>query len=142
MATSTLIGAGGLFYSAATRRYLFILRDTNAYNGTWGLPGGKVEVGESVIEALTREVDEEIGDSFNVNKIIPIEQFTSDNTFFIYHTFLMSVDNEFIPELNHEHRGYCWVHLEDHPKPLHPGVWKTFNFDVIKEKLKTIEFIL
>jgi hypothetical protein len=52
------------------------------------------------------------------------------------------VDEEFIPQLNNEHDGYCWVPLEKYPKPLHPGVWRTFKFDVIINKIKTIEKIV
>ena len=32
-------------------------------------------------------------------------------------------------------------HDGDHPKPLHPGVWRTFNFKSVIEKLKTVEQI-
>ena len=134
--------AGVLFYSLSTRRYLFLLRNRGSYAGTWGLPGGKIEKDESVIDGLTREIDEEMGSVPPFTKVIPIETFTSDNLRFIYHTFLITVQDEFIPVLNGEHRGYCWVAVSDHPRPLHPGVWKTFKFAVIQEKLKTIEKLL
>jgi 8-oxo-dGTP pyrophosphatase MutT (NUDIX family) len=135
------ISCGALVYSVSTHRYLFLLRNTKRHAGSWGLVGGKVEEGETPAQALHREIQEEVG-GFEYTKIIPLEQFTSDNNSFIYHTFLIKVDAEFVPLLNHEHRGYAWTSIEDHPKPLHPGVWRTFNFQVILEKIKTLESIL
>jgi len=75
-------------------------------------------------------------------KAIPIETFTSNNLNFVYHTFLIPVEEEFVPELNNEHRGYCWVFLEDYPRPLHPGVWQSFKFKSIIDKLNTLENVL
>jgi 8-oxo-dGTP pyrophosphatase MutT (NUDIX family) len=98
------------------------------------LVGGKVESGETVAQALVREIGEEIGSCITDPKLMPIEKFA-------YHTFLIVVDAEFIPILNEEHRGYAWVPLDNYPKPLHPGVWRTFNFKSIIKKLKTVEQI-
>jgi len=138
----TSASTGALIYCAKTRRYLFLLRNGTKHNGQWGLVGGKVEPGETVAQGLKREIQEELNGVIQDAKIIPIEQYTSDNDKFVFHTFLIGVDDEFVPELNHEHRGYCWVQLEDHPKPLHPGVWRSFNFAVIVDKLKTMESVL
>jgi len=45
-----------------TNEVLISKRDQNAHQGgLWEFPGGKVEVGESVREALTRELHEELG---------------------------------------------------------------------------------
>jgi 8-oxo-dGTP pyrophosphatase MutT (NUDIX family) len=85
---------------------------------------------------------EEIGGTINDAKLIPLEKFTSDNDKFIYHTFIVPVEEEFVPVLNNEHRGYCWVSLEDHPKPLHPGVWRTINFEAVVAKIRTLEAVL
>ena len=135
------ISVGALFYSRATKRYLFLLRNGKKHNGHWGLVGGKVEDGEIPSHGLAREVVEEIG-HVEYNKVIPLEHFTSDNATFEYHTFLIPVEHEFVPELNHEHRGYAWVSIEDHPRPLHPGVWRTFKFQSILDKIKTLETVL
>ena len=91
---------------------------------------------------MCREIHEEIGADYAKKKFIPLETFTSDNERFVYYTFLVTVDEEFVPVLNSEHRGYCWVELSDHPKPLHPGLWRSFNFDIVKKKIKTLENIL
>ena len=135
-------GVGTFIYSTSTQRYLFLLRSSKKYAGTWGLGGGGIEAGENLLTSLYRELDEELGYDFSETKVIPIEKFTSDNGHFNYHTFLIAVDEEFVPILNSEHRGYCWVELEDHPKPLHPGVWRTINFASVVDKIKTLEAVL
>ena len=135
-------GVGTFIYCSGTQRYLFLLRNSSKYSGTWGLAGGKIDANEQILESLYRELREELGYDFTNDKVIPIEKFTSDNGNFSYHTFLIPVAEEFLPILNHEHRGYCWVALEDHPKPLHPGVWRTVNFKSVVDKIKTLEAVL
>ena len=129
---------GALIYCRTTHRYLFLLRNNSKHSGSWGLVGGKIEKHESIIDGLHREINEEIG-SIDYEKIVPIEKFTSENGRFFFHTYAIVVDCEFVPTLNHEHRGYCWVPLKDHPRPLHPGVWRSFKFTEVIEKLNTIE---
>jgi len=121
---------------------MFLLRTQKRHKNSWGLVGGGVEKNESVIAALRREIDEEIGLDLADSKVIPLEQFTSEDQRFMYHTFLIPVDEEFIPVLNHEHKGYCWVPLDNYPKPLHPGVWRTFKFSAVVEKIRTLEKVL
>lgn len=140
--TGFIEGVGTFIYSTTTHRYLFLLRNTKKYAGTWGLAGGGIEAGEQILDSLYRELDEELGYDFSETKVIPIEKFTSDNGHFMYHTFLIPVDEEFVPVLNGEHRGFCWVSLEDHPKPLHPGVWRTINFTSVVDKIRTLESVL
>lgn len=118
-----------------------MLRNQKRHAGSWGLVGGGVELGENPVEALHREIQEEINLA-SFLQLIPLEKFTSDAGNFEYHTYLITVADEFVPELNNEHRGYAWTTIEDHPKPLHPGVWRTFNFRAILEKIKTFETAL
>ena len=142
MDTSPIESVGAFIYCTTTKRYLFLLRNSSRYSGTWGLVGGKIDNNERILESLLREIKEELGGIISDPKVIPIEKFTSDNGNFTYHTFIAPVDAEFVPLLNGEHRGYCWVALEDHPTPLHPGVWRTINFEAVVSKIKTLESIL
>jgi len=136
------LGTGALIYCSKTHRFLFLLRNGQKYSGTWGLVGGKVEPGEAVDLALHREIQEELGGVINDCNLIPIETFVSTNKKFTYYTFLIVVEEEFVPELNEEHRGYAWLPIEDHPKPLHPGVWRTIKFSELAQKLKEIVTVL
>lgn len=138
---SNHIGCGALIYCSSTKRYLFLLRNQKRHAGSWGLVGGGANQNESIIDALYREISEEIG-HVNIMQTIPLEKFTSENNNFEYHTYVITVDKEFVPELNDEHRGYAWTFINDHPKPLHPGVWRTFSFKVVLEKIKTLESAL
>lgn len=135
-------GVGALIYARSTNRYLFLLRTKSRHAGSWGIVGGKIDAGETVIQGLVREIQEEIGANYADKKFIPLETFTADNKKFVYYTFVVGIDEEFVPTLNDEHRGYCWVGLDDHPRPLHPGLWRSFNFDIVKKKIKTLESIL
>jgi ADP-ribose pyrophosphatase YjhB (NUDIX family) len=49
-----------------------ILLQRRSDNGLWGLPGGSVEIGESVREAIVREVEEETGLTVEVERLIGV----------------------------------------------------------------------
>jgi 8-oxo-dGTP pyrophosphatase MutT (NUDIX family) len=129
---------GVWFYSINTKRYLYLLRNDVKNPGTWGLAGGKVEEGESLLVAIQRECTEELGSMPDYIRMVPLEQFTSGDDCFSYHTFFCCVAEEFIPILNEEHLGYAWIDTMTWPKPMHPGLWNTVNFDAIKTKIETI----
>jgi 8-oxo-dGTP pyrophosphatase MutT (NUDIX family) len=128
--------AGVFFYCINTNRFLFLLRNDEKVSGNWGIPGGKLEKNETLREGLKRECIEELNYFPEDAKLIPIQKFV--NNTFTYHTFFCKVDTEFTPILNEEHLGYCWVDVNHYPKPLHPGLFNTVNFDIVQEKLKKL----
>lgn len=130
------ISGGVFFYAQNTQRFLYLLRNDPKNQGNWGIPGGKIEENETLLDGITRECMEEINYFPTNAKLIPIQKFINNK--FVYHTFFCKLENEFIPILNDEHSGYCWIDSTQYPKPMHPGLFNTINFDVVQDKLKDL----
>ena len=134
--------AGALFLSKSTKRYLFLLRDDDSHTNTWGLVGGRVETDEQIVDCLHREIKEEIGNPPNIIKIIPLDLYTSQDEKFEYHTFACIVDDEFVPKLNHEHKGFCWCGLDNIPKPIHPALYNSMQMQELRNKINSLVQII
>jgi 8-oxo-dGTP pyrophosphatase MutT (NUDIX family) len=115
------------------------MRNDVKYPMTWGLPGGKSEPGETLMDTIVRECQEELGYMPEYSRMLPLEKFTTADLGFEYHTFFCIVRNEFRPILNHEHSGYAWIDSGIWPRPMHPGLWSTVNFQAVQNKIATIE---
>ena len=136
-----MISASGCIILALdTGRVLLQKRSSaSSYPRTWGFFGGKAELEERPIQALIRELNEELGMLPSVQKIHPLNKFTSLDKRFEYHSFCVVVYNEFTPELNEESEKFSWVDIGKWPKPLHPGVKsQLYNKSFIK-KIRTIQ---
>lgn len=139
MEPNTVAAVGVWFYSTQTHRYLYLMRDDPKHPGAWGLPGGKIEPGETIMDAIQRECREELGSMPEYIKLAPLEKFTTADAGFAYHTFFCSLAKEFVPTLNEEHIGYAWIDSGTWPKPMHPGLWSTVNFESVRHKIVTME---
>lgn len=128
---------GVWFYAASTGRYLYLLRNDHKHPGAWGLPGGKLESGETLLGGMERECTEELGSFPVYQRLVPVEKFTAGD--FEYHTWVCVVTGEFVPVLNHEHLGYAWINSSVFPRPMHPGLWSTVNLEAVQSKLLLIE---
>jgi len=134
-----IVCSGGLFLAKDTGRFLLLLRTQGKTADTWGLVGGKKEPGDTTpIDILNREIAEEIGTVPSIEKIVPLELFTSSDENFQYNTYVLIVDREFIPTLNSEHSSYAWCAFNAWPKPLHQGVKNSLNNRVVKAKLELL----
>lgn len=133
-----IICSGALFYAVNTKRFLFLQRTDGKTRGMWGLVGGQAKFQESAFEGLKREITEEVGTTPTFKKVIPLELFTSNDQKFFFNTYVIAIQDEFLPRLNGEHSSYAWCAFECWPKNLHAGLRNTLNNKSIKGKLQTI----
>ena len=113
-------------------------RTQSKQKNVWGLVGGTNGKDELPWPALQREIAEEIGNTSNIIKTIPLETFVSTDEKFSFHTYLVVVKEEFLPILNEEHDGYAWVTFGKWPKPLHMGLRNTLQNKTNQTKLETV----
>ena len=139
MESSTVKAVGVWFLARDTGRYLYLLRNDIKHPGAWGLPGGKVEAGETLLGGMERECQEELGSFPDYRRLMPLEKFTSSDGQFEYNTWVCVVADEFIPSLNNEHMGYAWIDRGQWPRPMHPGLWSTVNIEAVQSKIDTVE---
>ena len=135
-----MISASGcIFLSLDTGRLCLQLRsDSSTYGGTWSFWGGKQEKNESPIQTLIRELNEEIGIIPDIEKVYPLHKYVSRDKNFEYNAYVLTVYEEFIPQLNAESSGYAWVNIGIYPRPLHRGAKSVLLNRKITEKLNTI----
>lgn len=68
-------------------RLLLIRRGFGPAAGEWSFPGGRVEFGETMVEAVVREVKEETGLDVAVGDYIGHVEVLADDTHFVIHDF-------------------------------------------------------
>ncbi len=100
-------------------RILVLHRQEKKFQGNlWGIPGGKIDKGETPIEAVIREIQEETGYEFSKEQIeslgaVYIEYNEKDH--FVYHMFRAKLagDPGAVKINFQEHKGFTWVTPQD-----------------------------
>ena len=95
---------------------------THKWHGNYTIPGGHVELGEHLVEALEREIGEETGLKLRQADFLCFQEFVYDECFwekrhFIFFDFICRVEPDEV-HLNDEAEGFVWVELgevEDYP---------------------------
>ena len=114
--------AGALVVSEQTGRFLIAHRAKGTLQpGTWGTWGGAIDAGETALDAVIRELNEETAYAIDPIDILPLYVF-EHATGFRYSNFLVVVAQEFEPVLNWEMQEYGWFDFGDWPEPLHFGL--------------------
>lgn len=129
-------GVGAIIVSEQTGNVMTVLRSPKeSYPNTWTFAGGKVEEFESEIDALRRELEEEL-QLTKIKKITPLHRYQSRSKDFSYDTFVVLVKQEFLPKLNWENSGYAWTSIDTLPGPLHPKTRQMISSARLVEKFR------
>jgi len=117
------------------RGQVFLMR-SHKWRDHWVLPGGHIELGERMEDALRREVKEETSLDIRDIDFICFQEFIYDERFwqrrhFIFFDYACKTDSTDV-ELNEEAQEYTWVSLED----LQNLPVDTYTWNVIREYLK------
>jgi len=93
--------------------------------GTWTMPGGKMEFGESFEEGIRREVLEETGLTINSFKVISVTNDIVPDAHFVTIGFLVT-DFFGVPEIREpdEIVEWQWFSLDNLPEPMYPPAAK------------------
>lgn len=134
---------GALIVSKKTKRALMQLRsESERHSMCWGLWGGRLIGDEGDLEGLKRELCEELGwpgvpDTVAISHIYT---FTTKDSKFRHVSYLILCEEEFVPTLNDESAGYCWVDLNNWPTPLHRNTGKMFASRAFQTALESIVY--
>lgn len=95
------------------KKQILILKRQNSeiYNDLWDVPGGKLEQGDTLLEAITREIKEESG--MQLEKIIAVlssskfQGQAADNPIIFRNIYLVKAQGNVV--ISTEHQEFKWI---------------------------------
>ncbi len=114
MKPSLGVGAVVLCVEGAEVRVCLVRRAKAPNKGHWSLPGGRVEWGESLKEALRREVQEETNLQVVIGNLIDLVEIVTDGYHYVVADYLCTLDSELEQQLRpgDDAADACWVRAE------------------------------
>jgi mutator protein MutT len=108
----------------ARGRVLLVRRAKAPAAGTWSLPGGRIEPGETPEEAVVREIREETGLPTRVLAPLGVVEIAGEGMRYAIHEFLLAVVDPTLPaRAGDDASEIRWVPIDDLPQvPVTPAV--------------------
>ena len=127
--------AAGIMFMSPEGETLLIRRGNGGdYPGTWAVPGGHQEQGETLEQAARRECFEETGIKYEGE----LEVLYDDGQFC---TYIAKETPKTAVTLNYESTGFDWCDPASPPQPLHPGLSTAFKIAMIKTEFDVAELM-
>ena len=92
-------------------RVLATQRGYGEFEGMWEFPGGKIELGEERVEALKREISEELAVEIVVEELVCTVEYDYPNFHLTMHCFFCSIANGEVELL--EHKSARWLRRDE-----------------------------
>ena len=92
-------------------RVLATKRGYGEFEGMWEFPGGKIESGEERVEALKREIGEELAVEIVVKELVCTVEYDYPNFHLTMHCFFCSIANGEVELL--EHKSARWLRRDE-----------------------------
>jgi len=99
-------------------RFLFMKRVTSSSwaGGKWQLPGGKMEWGESVMDTLNREIDEETGGKISDPAFVGVYTVQMNAKGSDFHAVMLIYKGYYSGKsinMSEDHDSYAWMSLNE-----------------------------
>lgn len=93
----------------------FLLTQEKKYGSTWSIPGGRVEPGESLVNAAIREVHEETGVPIRIDGILRVEHSPAEDTVRMRVLFAGTPIDDTPPKTvaDEESLGAAWLTMDE-----------------------------
>ncbi len=93
----------------------FLLTQEKKYGEAWSIPGGRVEIGESLVEAAVREVMEETGIPIQLEGILRVEHAPSSTGSRVRVIYVASPTDDTAPKCVPDQESLCaaWLTLDE-----------------------------
>lgn len=116
------IGVGvGAVIKNSSGEILLLLRNKEPEKGCWSIPGGKVEMFETLEEAIKREVKEEVNVDIEITKLITVTNhiISEEKTHWVAPTFLVKIIDGQVKNVEpQKHHDLKWFSIESLPKNI------------------------
>lgn len=102
---------GGLVFNAENK--FFLMRSSGKYGSQWIIPGGKIDFGESMLEALRRELREETGLELELIEFCGVRELLEPERHFVFLEFRARAKSPYKVTLNEEATEWGWFTHDD-----------------------------